>query len=418
MIDIPRPEFRRQRLRRQLAYGGGALVIVGAAAFYVSGLEPAAPTVPRASVWIESVREGEMLLQVRGPGRLVPREIRWIPAEAGGRVERIVVRPGAAVEEDTVLVELSSSELIEQTEEARLALVGAEANLAEMELRLHGQELDQRAAVGVARAEYEAARLQTDAERELAEDGIVPVIQFRRSELASRQMQIRHEIEQERLNQLSASMEAQLAAERARAEQAKNTYDRRLQQIEWLQVRAGFSGVLQSIEVETGQRVEQGSNVARVVRPDELQAELRIPETQARDVRLGQHVDVDTRNGIVKGVVSRIDPAVQEGTVLIDVELHGELPRGARPDLSVDGTVEIERIEHALYTGRPAYGQADSTITLFKLVEGGAFAVGVPVKFGRTSVNAIEILEGLALGDEVILSDTSSWDDYERIRLD
>lgn len=418
MIDIPRPEFRQQKLRRQLAYGGGALAIVGAAAFYVSGLEPAAPTVPRASVWIESVQEGEMLRQVRGPGRLVPREIRWIPAEASGRVERIVIRPGAAVEEDTVLVELSSSELIEQTEEARLALVGAEANLADTELRLRGQELDQRAAVGVARAEYEGARLQTEAERELAEDGIVPAIQFRRSELAAEQLQIRLEIEQERLNQLSASMEAQLAAERARAEQAKNTYDRRLQQIEWLQVRAGFAGVLQSIEVETGQRVEQGSNVARVARPDELQAELRIPETQARDVRLGQHVDVDTRNGIVKGVVSRIDPAVQEGTVQVDVELHGELPLGARPDLSVDGTIEIERIEHALFTGRPAYGQADSTIKLFKLVEDGAFAVGIPVKIGRTSVNAVEILEGLALGDEVILSDTSSWDDYERIRLD
>jgi HlyD family secretion protein len=363
------------------------------------------------------VQEGEMLRQVRGPGKLVPREIRWIPAQTAGRVERVIVRPGAIVEADTVLVEMSNTDLQQQTEEARFSVIAAQADLADTELQLKSQQLDQRAAVGVARAEYEGARLKAEAEGQLVEEGIVPAIDYQRSELFAEQLRLRLEIEEERRGQFSATVEAQLAAARARLDQTRNAYERYLDQMDSLQVVAGIEGVLQSVQVEEGQRVELGANIGRVARPDELQAELRIPETQARDVQLGQHVDVDTRNGIVAGIVTRIDPAVQGGTVQVDVELMGEMPRGVRPDLSVDGTIEIERLAHAKFTGRPAYGQADSTIGLFKIVEQGDFAIRVPVQLGRTSVNAVEIVQGLEIGDQVILSDTSSWDDYDRIRL-
>jgi HlyD family secretion protein len=416
-MDIPRPEFRQQqRLKRIVYWSIGAVVLV-AATVGISRLEPAAPSVPRASVWVDTVREGEMLRQVRGPGNLVPREIRWIPAQTAGLVERIVVRPGALVTPDTVLVEMSNPDLLQQTEEARFALQAAEADLTDTQLRLRSQQLDQRAAVGVARAEYEGARLRAEAEGQLVEAGIVPAIDYQRSELLAEQLRLRLEIEEERLGQFSGTMDAQLAAERARLDQARNTYQRRTDQVASLKVLAGLEGVLQEVPVEEGQRVELGTSIARVARPDDLQAELRIPETQARDVQIGQRVDVDTRNGVIEGYVTRIDPAVQSGTVLVDVELKGPLPRGARPDLSVDGTIEIERVDRAVFTGRPASGQADTTIGLFKLAPDGEFAVRVPVQLGRTSVNAVEILQGLVPGDEVILSDTSSWEDYDRIRL-
>lgn len=417
-MDIPRPEIKRRRQLRQLAIGGGVVLLVIAASIALARLEPAAPSVARASVWVDTVREGEMLRQVRGPGTLVPREIRWIAAQTDGRVERILVRPGAEVEPDTVLVELSNPDLVQQTEEARYALEAAEAEFIETELRLRSQQLDQRAALAVARVEYESARLQAEAEKDLVADGIVPVVQYKRSVLLAEQLNIRLEIETDRFEQFSSSMKAQVAAQRARLEQVRNQYQRRQDQVASLQVRAGIAGVLQQVPVEEGQRIALGVNIARVARPDDLQAELRIAETQARDVQIGQRVAVDTRNGIVEGQVVRVDPAVQAGTVQVDVELLGELPRGARPDLSVDGTIELERLENVVFTGRPAYGQPNSTVGLFKLVEGGKSAVRVPVELGRSSVNAIEIVQGVLPGDQVILSDTSSWDSHDRIRLD
>lgn len=417
-MDIPRPEIKRRRQLRQLAIGGGIVLLVIAASIALARLEPAAPSVARASVWVDTVREGEMLRQVRGPGTLVPREIRWIAAQTDGRVERILVRPGAEVEPDTVLVELSNPDLVQQTEEARYALEAAEAEFIETELRLRSQQLDQRAALAVARVEYESARLQAEAEKDLVEDGIVPVVQYKRSVLLAEQLDIRLEIETDRFEQFSSSMKAQVAAQRARLEQVRNQYQRRQDQVASLHVRAGIAGVLQQVPVEEGQRIALGVNIARVARPDDLQAELRIAETQARDVQIGQRVAVDTRNGIVEGQVVRVDPAVQAGTVQVDVELLGELPRGARPDLSVDGTIELERLENVVFTGRPAYGQPNSTVGLFKLVEGGKSAVRVPVELGRSSVNAIEIVQGVLPGDQVILSDTSSWDSHDRIRLD
>jgi HlyD family secretion protein len=416
-MDIPRPAAHQRKKRiRQIAIASGVAIALVALTVGLARLEPAAPSVARASVWIDEVREGELLRQVRGSGTLVPREIRWIAAQTEGRVERIAVRPGAAVEPDTVLVELSNTDVVQQAEEARYALEAARANLTETELRLKSQQLDQRAALAVAVAEYEGARLTAEAEGPLSRDGIVPVLQYQRSELLAQQRRIRVEIEQERLDQFSHSMEAQVAAERAEVEQFRNAYKRRVQQVESLEARASLAGILQAVLVEEGQRVSPGTNIARVARHD-LIAELQIPETQARDVQLEQRVSVDTRNGIVEGRVVRIDPAVQAGTVQVDVELVGELPLGARPDLSVDGTIEIERLPHVIYTGRPAYGQPNTTIGLFKLVEGGRYAVRVPVQLGKTSVNAVEIVQGLAPGDEVVISDTSAWDDHDRIRL-
>jgi len=417
-MDIPRPDFRQKQRLRTVVYSGVAVVIVVAATVFLSRLEPAAPSVPRASVWIDTVSEGEMLRQVRGPGNLVPSEIRWISAQTAGRVERIVIKPGAVVTPDTVIVEMSNPDLLQQTEEARFALEAAEAEMVDTELRLRSEQFNQTAAVGLARADYEGARLEAEALAELVEDGIVAGLDYQRALRLAVQAQLRLEVEEDRQAQFSATMDAQIASQQVRVNQAKNALQRRLDQVHALNVMAGVEGVLQEISVEAGQRVELGSNIGRVARPDELQAELRIPETQARDVQLGQRVDVDTRNGIVEGVVTRIDPAVSNGTVQVDVELVGELPRGARPDLSVDGTIEIERLERVVYTGRPAYGQADTTVGLFKLEADGEYAIRVPVDLGRTSVNAVEILQGLVPGDEVILSDTSSWDDYDRIRLD
>jgi len=416
-MDIARPELKQRKRNRRILIGAAVVVIALLVTVGLARLEPAAPTVARASVWVDTVREGEMLRQVRGPGVLAPREIRWVAAQTDGRVERIVVQPGAVVDPDTVVIEMSNPDLVQQTEEARYAVEAAEAEFTETELRLNSEQLDLRADVADARAEYESARLQAEAEKELSAKGIVAVVQYRRSELLAEQRRIRLEIEEERLRQFAASMDAQTASQRARLEQERNTYQRRLAQVDSLQVRAGIGGVLQQVPVEEGQRVTLGANIARVARPDDLQAELRIAETQARDVRIGQHVDVDTRNAIVEGRVIRIDPAVQAGTVQVDVELVGELPRGARPDLSVDGTIEIERLDHVVFTGRPAYGQSHSTVSLYKLTNDGRDAIRVPVQLGRSSVNSIEIVQGLVPGEQVILSDTSAWDDHERIRL-
>jgi HlyD family secretion protein len=416
-MDIPRPEFSRKRRLKTAIYSVSIGVVIIVATVFLSRLEPAAPSVPKESVWIDTVREGEMLRQVRGPGNLVPREIRWISAQTAGRVERILVRPGAVVEPDTVIVELSNTDLQQQTEETRFALAAAEADLVDTEVRLKSQQLDLRAAVGIAGAEYEGARLRAEADAKLFEDRIVSEIDYEISKLSVEQLRLRLEIEEERLSQFSSAIDAQLAGQRARVDQARNLYERRLDQVSSLSVVAGVKGVLQEVPVEAGQRVELGSNIARVARPDDLQAELRIPESQARDVSIGQRVDVDTRNGIVEGVVTRIDPAVQSGSVQVDVEFTEDLPRGARPDLSVDGTIEIERLDQVVFTGRPAFGQSDSTVGLFKIEQDGEHAVRVPVQLGRTSVNSVEIVQGLAPGDEVILSDTSNWDEYDRIRL-
>lgn len=413
-MDIPRPENKKRKRIRQLAMAGGTAVVLVAVTIGLAQLEPAAPSVDRDTQFIDEVKRGDIPFQVRGPGTLVLRDIRWIGAQSAGRVERVIVRAGAVVEPDTVLVQLSNPDLLSEAEKAGYALEAAKAEHAELELTLRSQELDQKAALAQARAQYEAARLQAEAEREA---GVVAVLTVRRSELQAEQYKAAYDIQTERLSQFGATVEARVSAGRARLAQQQNAYDRLRAQVEALSVRAGIAGVVTQVPVEEGAQLQAGANIARVARPDDLQAELRVAETQARDVVVGQLVAVDTRNGVVEGKVIRIDPTAREGTVQVDVELMGKLPRGTRPDQSVDGTIMLDYLTDVVYTGRPTYAQSNSTISLFKLVEDGRYAVRVPVQVGRMSVNAVEIIQGLEPGDEVILSDTSAWDDNDRIRL-
>jgi HlyD family secretion protein len=417
-MDRPRDESykRKKRLRQILMVTGGAILVI-ALGVAVGRLEPAAPEVSRNEVWIESVQRGDMLRRVRGPGTLVPEEIRFVTTSTEGRVERVVLQPGVQVEADTVILELSNPELEQSFQDAKLALAAARARYRNREVELENQLLTQEAEVARIKAELEAARLQAEADQELFDDGLIPDINLKRSKIQHEQLQNRYKIEQQRYEKTETSIAAQLETQRAELEQARALYTLRQSQVEQLDVPAGISGVLQEVPVEPGQRVRPGDTLARVADPTTLKAELRIPETQAKDLVVGQKAEIDTRNGVVDGRLSRIDPAVREGTVLVDVEITGELPKGARPDLSVDGTIEIERLEDVLYVGRPAYGQPESTIQLFKLIDNGQRAVRVPVELGKSSVNTIEIRQGLEEGDEVILSDISRWDEENRLRI-
>jgi HlyD family secretion protein len=416
-MDVPRVNFKKDQQRKQgLMIAGGVLAAI-VVSVLLFNLKPAAPQVERGAVWIDTVKRGELLRQVRGPGTLVPKEIRWIAAESDGRVERVLVKPGAVVKADSVILELYNPDVVRAFDDARAGYAGAKADHAAVKVRAENEELDQRARHAEARANYESAKLQVEAEKELVDKGVVSQITFKRSVLTADQLKIKLDIEAERLGKAKGSVDAQMNASAAKLEQARTTFTLREQQFRGLKVRAGIDGVLQQLPVEEGQQVQQGMNLARVAQPDVLIAELRVPETQARDIALGQPVSVDTRNGIVPGTVLRIDPAVANGTVQVDVELTGELPRGARPDLSVDGTIEIERLPDVLFVGRPAYGQPESTVTLFKLQADGSEAIRVPVELGRSSVNLIEIRKGLVEGDQVVLSDTAQWDDYDRIDI-
>jgi HlyD family secretion protein len=414
-MDIPRPENKRRKRIRQIVIGSGTAVVLAVVTIALSRLEPAAPSVDGDTLYTGKVERGEMLRQTRGPGTLVPRTRLWIAAQSAGRVDRVLVRPGAVVEADTILVELTNPDLMRQAEEKRYGFEIAKATFAEFELTLRSKELDQKAAVAQAYSAYEGARLDAEAKRA---SGAVAELDVRRSELNRDSLKAAYDIQVERLNQLGATVNAQIAAQRAKLAQEQNAYDRFREQVEALHVRASLAGVVQTVLFDEGAQVQPGQNIARVAKPEELMAELKVPETQAKDVVPGQLVAVDTRNGIVAGKVIRVDPAASEGTVQVDVEITGKLPPGARPEQSVDGTIEIERLPDVIYTGRPTYVQPNSTITLFKLIDEREYAVRVPVQVGVTSVNQVEIREGLMPGDEVILSDTSAWDDVDRIRLD
>ncbi|MBK7144858.1 MAG: HlyD family efflux transporter periplasmic adaptor subunit [Xanthomonadales bacterium] len=416
-MDISRPDLKLKKRRRQFVYVGAGILTLIAIAFGLSAIEPAAPKVARAQVWIDAVKRGEMKREVRGPGTLVPKEVRWIAAETAARVDRFLVKPGALVSADTVIMELSNPEVMDQLLAARSEVTAAEADHAALRMSLESQVLDQRANMAGIEADYESARLQAEAEDELNQKGIISDINFRRSELTAERLKVRLDIEQERIAKFKDTMAAQLAAGRARIEQLRNTLALRERQADSLKLKAGIDGVLQQVPVEVGQQVAPGTNLARVARPDVLIAELRVAETQAKDVVIGQKVAVDTRNGIVEGLVARIDPAVLNGTVQVDVDLVGALPAGARPDLSIDGTIEIERLADVLYVGRPAYGQPESDTTLFRLDAKSGIATRVPVKLGRASVTVIEVSRGLAEGDQVVLSDTAQWDKYDRLKL-
>ncbi len=418
MVDIARSSdvVRRRKMRRAaLAVAGlTAIVLITVG---VSRLQPAAPSVDGATVWIETVKRGSMIRQVRGTGSLVPEEIRWIPAATEGRVERILVRPGPAVTADTVILELSNPELTQSALEAQLQLAAAEAQYRTREVELDSQVLNQQAAAATVEAEYRQAALQAEADEELAAQGLTSELTLKISMSRAEDLANRHKIEGERLAMAAESVTAQLAVQQAEVDRLRTLYTLRRNQVQALRVQAGSDGVLQQVPVEVGQRVTPGTNLLRVADPSRLRAELRIAETQAKDILIGQSATIDTRNGLIAGRVTRIDPAVQNGTVTVDVALEGELPKGARPDLTVDGTVELERLEDVIYVGRPAFGQELSVVSLFKVIDDGAAAVRVRVGLGRSSVNTIEITEGLQPEERVILSDMSAWDAFDRVRL-
>lgn len=416
-MDIPRQGARRHRIiKRSLV----AFVVLGAAALTswgVSRLKPAAPTVERSSVWIDSVKRGPMVRQVRGLGTLVPEEVLWIPAAIEGRVEKVLLRPGVPVQPSTILLELSNPELTLAMLDAEWQVKMAEAAYTDLKVKLESQQLDQKARTAQLESEYIQARLKYERDQKLALQGLAPDLNLQLSKAAAEELAKRFELEKKRLEINQESIAAQLASQRVLIEKLQAAYRLKKEQVQGLKIRAGAQGVLQQMNVEVGQRVTPGAILAKVAQPQKLKAELKIAETQAKDVQIGQLALIDTRNGTVPGRVARIDPAVSNGTVTVDVRLEGPLPEGARPDLSVDGTIEIERLDDVLYVGRPVFGQSNSLITLFRLEPGAAEATRVQVRLGRSSVNTIEVLEGLRVGDQVILSDMSAWDAYNRIRL-
>ena len=415
-MDRPRIVSPHRKRIRQAAYAGGALALL-LVTLGLSRLKPAAPSVDRSGVLIDAVKRGPMLREVRGLGTLVPEDVRWIPAAAEGRVERILIYPGSMVKADSVILELSNPELELQALDAESQARQAEAQYTELKVRLQSQQLDQKAAAARVQADYEQAKMQADTNTELARQGLIADLTRKLSDVAARELNNRNGIEQERLSIVSEAVEAQLAVQRALVAQRRAEARLRRSQVQALAISPGIAGMLQVVPVEQGQRVTIGTNLARVAVPDRLKAVIRVPETQAKDVQIGQKATVDTRNGFVDGKVSRKDPAAQNGTVTVDVALEGTLPQGAVPDLTVDGTIELERLTDIIYVSRPAQAQPNGTVGLFKLDPDGVGATRVKVGLGRSSVSTIEVTSGLVPGDQVVLSDTSAWDAYDRIRL-
>jgi len=415
-MDIARPDqSRKKRLRRGI-YGGVAVLAVAGITLGVSRLTPAAPGVDRGTVLVDTVKRGPMVVDVRGQGTLVPEDIRWIPATTQGRVERIRLRPGVRVDAGSVILDLSNPQLEQELGDAELKLKGAEASLANLRVQAQNEQLAQEAATANIEGDYRKAALQVEANNQLAKKGLVPDMILKQSKLDADQLSSRYAIAKKQLASYAESIRARLDVQQSEVDQARASLRLKRQQVEDLHVRAGFSGVLQVVPVDVGQQVAPGANLARVADQTRLKAELKIPETQAKDIQPGQTASIDTRSGIVAGKVVRIDPSVQNGTVTVDVTMTEPLPKGARPDLSVDGTIELQRLNDVLYVGRPAFGQEQSAAGLFKVHPDGT-ATRVQVTLGATSVNAVEIRSGLSLGDQVILSDMSNWDAFDRIRL-
>ena len=416
-MDVPRTGVAaKKKKRRIMMIAGGALALI-VVTFAISRLKPAVPSVDRSTVWVDTVKRGPMVRQVRGLGTLVPEEIRWLAAATEGRVEKIIVRPGARVEPDTLILEMSSPELEQSAHDAESKAKAAEAELTTLRATLQREYLDQEATTARVHSEYEQAKMERQTNDQLARNGLVADLVYKTSQVKEAELKNRDEIEQKRLAFAKQSIDPQLASKQAEVDQANQLAKLKLDQVEGLKVKAGMFGVLQQLPMEVGQRVKVGDNLARVADPTKLKAEVKIAETQAKDIQIDQQAVIDTRNGTVKGHVIRVNPAVEQGTVTVDVAFDEPLPKGARPDLSVDGTIELERLNDVIYVGRPAFGQENNQVSIFKLTGGGSEAVRTPVRLGKSSVNTIEIQGGLQPGDQVILSDTSAWDSHDRIRL-
>jgi len=418
-MDVPRKDAAKKRMIRRITWIAVLVITVPLITWALSRLKPAAPSVEMATLWPDSVKRGPMKREVRGLGTLVPEETLLVPAETDGRVERRLLLPGqdATVTPNTVLIVLNNPELQNAMVDAEYQLKTAEATYDDLKVQLESKGLDQKAAAATVMSDYKQAKLQADRDKELAKDGLIPDINEKMSTVKAEELSQRTKLEEQRLAIADEAVKAQLAAQKAKIDQLRASFELKKSQVESLKVKAGTNGIMTELLVQVGQRVTAGTPLAKITQPWKLKAELKIAETQAKDIALGQDAEVDTRNGIIPGKVSRIDPSVINGTRTVDVRLIGQLPQGAVPDLSVDGTIELENLPDVVYMGRPVFGQPNSTITIFKIDPDGKGATRVPVKLGRSSVNTIEILDGLKVGDRVILSDMSAQDGHDRIRL-
>jgi len=419
-MDISRPDLKVRRRRRSIVTAVVAVAVVAVGLFFVLRLKPAVPSVERSSIYTDVVKRGPLVRQVRGPGSLVPREdrIRLIPAETEATVVRIRVLPGAKVTPDTVIMDLADPTLAQQLLDAQLQLKGALADYQNTKAKLQSDLMTQKAGAATVGADEHQAALQAQTDKSLYDLGVISGLTYSASKGKSDELKQRDDLERQRLSLNQATIATQLAVQQTKVDQAKAILALKQKQLDALSVKAGIDGVLVDLPHQVGEHVAPGVTLAKVVQPDQLKASLKIAETQARDIQIGQPAEIDTHNGTIPGKVTRIDPAVQNGTVTVDVELEGALPQGARPDLSVDGTIDLDRMADVVYVGRPALGNENSTISLFRLSADGTTAVRVPVKVGRASVNSIQVIEGLQPGDTVVLSDMSRWDANERLRIE
>ncbi len=416
-VDILREDLAQKRRKKRLIIGAASAAGILLITLGQSRLKPAAPTVEKSTVWMDTVKRGPMLRQVRGPGTLVPQEIRFISASTEGRVERLVILPGAPVRPDSILIEMSNPELEREALDAESQVLGARAELTNVRAHSQRDVMDQQAAAATVRSDFHQAQLQAEANEGLYKEGLIAGLTVKLSRVRAEELATRNAIEEKRVATVADAAKAQIAVQEAKVDQLEALAALKHSQKDALHVRAGIPGVLQELPVQVGQQVAPGSTLAKVAEPTKLKAQLKIAETQAKDLQIGQPASIDTRNGVVPGRVARIDPAVLNGTVTVDVALEGALPQGARPDLSVDGVIELDRLKDVLFVGRPAFGQEKSLVGLFRVEEDGDEAVRVQVRLGKSSVNTVEILEGLKPGDKVILSDMSAWDAHDRVRL-
>jgi HlyD family secretion protein len=418
-MDVPRKDAAKKRLIKRIVIG---VVVVGAIvgiSIPLSRLKQAAPSVELSTLWPDTVRRGPMVREVRGLGTLIPEDTLLVPATTDGRIEKILIKPGTPVRPDSVILVMTNPELQTQLLDAEYTLKAAEASYTDLRVTLEKQGLDLQATAAQVSADYHSAQLKAERDDALVKEGLVAQVDAKISQVTANELSTRNQIEEKRLSINQESVEAQLAAQKVKVDQLRAEYKLKQDQVAALSVRAGAEGMLQALPtpVEEGQKVMAGTALGKVAQPSHLKAELKIAETQAKDVTIGQPAVIDTRNGLVKGQVSRIDPAVLNGTVTVDCRLEGPLPAGARPDLSVDGTIELERLDDVVFMGRPVFGQAESTVSLFKMEPDGKYANKIQVTLGRASVNTIEVRKGLNVGDRVILSDMSAWDNYDRIKL-
>ena len=417
-MDIQRPSNAAAKRRRRIIFSAVAIIFIAGVTLGLSRLKPAAPTVERSTIWTDTVKRGPMLRQVRGLGTLVPVDIRWIPALTDGTVERLRILAGTPVKTDTIIMDLSNPQTEQEAQDAELQLRAAQAEYKNLEVKVQSDLMTQRANAATVGADYSDAKTKAEIDEQLQKLGVISGQALKSSKGKADELSTRNQIEQERVAINTKSVASQLAVQQAKIDQLRALYDLKKKQLDSLHVRAGIDGVLQELPVQVGQRVTAGTTIAKVAQPQHLKAELKIAETQAKDITFGQPASIDTHNGVIQGSVMRIDPAVLNGTVTVDVKLEGNLPQGARPDLSVDGTIDLDRLANVEFVGRPAFGQENSTVSMFKLDPDGKGATRVTVKLGRSSVNAVEILGGLNDGDQVILSDMSRWDNVDRIRLE